>query len=401
MLALSQPVLILIAAFLGAFAGFANIDFINSSAHIISDIFMRFLKLLSLPVITFALLSTISGLGNWNDLQRIGFRIVRYTLLTTVLAASIAALLFNVFTPQVESMSNISAIAPEHANCSYATHLLNIIPNNMIQPFVEGNVIGVLFIALFFGLGILALPVEKRESIHILFAGFFEAIMNLVSWLVSLMPIAVLVFVIEFMQEIRSGLEISQIFVYIAIVIGANIIQAFIVLPLFLKLKGIPVGKSFKGMMDALSLAFFSKSSIASMPLAIKCAENLGVSSKIARFSFPLCTTINMNACAGFIYITVLFVASSHGLVFSPLEKVMYIAVATVAAIGNAGVPMGCFFLASSLLTTMGVPLTLMGVILPVYALIDMVETAINIWSDACVTLMVDKELKLSKESIV
>lgn len=79
----------------------------------------------------------------------------------------------------------------------------------------------------------------------------------------------------------------------------------------------------------------------------------------------------------------------------------MYIAVATVAAIGNAGVPMGCFFLASSLLTTMGVPLTLMGVILPVYALIDMVETAINIWSDACVTLMVDKELKLSKESIV
>ncbi len=394
MFSLSQPILILIGAFVGIFAGFADIPFINTAAHVVSDMFMRFLKLLSLPVITFALLSTISGLGNWDDLQRIGFRIVRYTLLTTILAASIAALLFNTFNPKIISMTNLCVISPEHANCSYATHLLNIVPDNIIQPFVEGNVIGVLFIALFFGIGLLALPLEKRVPIHNLFSGIFEAVMKLISWLVLLMPIAVLVFVTEFVREIRNGLEISQIFIYIAIVIGANLIQAFIVLPILLKIKGIPVWKSFKGMIDALSLAFFSKSSTAAMPLAIKCSENLGVSSKIARFSFPLCTTINMNACAGFIYITVLFVSTSHGLVFTPFEKTMYILVATIAAIGNAGVPMGCFFLASSLLTTMGVPLTLMGVILPVYALIDMVETAINIWSDACVTFIVEQELK-------
>ena len=99
-----------------------------------------------------------------------------------------------------------------------------------------------------------------------------------------------------------------------------------------------------------------------------------------------------MNGCAAFILITVLFVATSAGLFFSLLQMLPWILISTFAAIGNAGVPMGCFFLSSALLLGMGVPLDLLGLILPLYTFFDMLETALNVWSDSCVTAIVDKE---------
>ena len=98
-----------------------------------------------------------------------------------------------------------------------------------------------------------------------------------------------------------------------------------------------------------------------------------------------------MNACAAFIYITVLFVAQSQGITFATADYFTWIFLATLAAIGNAGVPMGCFFMASAYLASMGASTYLMGVILPFYAILDMFETAINVWSAACVTRIIDK----------
>ena len=101
-----------------------------------------------------------------------------------------------------------------------------------------------------------------------------------------------------------------------------------------------------------------------------------------------------MNGCAAFILTTVLFVAQLHGVTFTMGDYGLWILLATLAAIGNAGVPMGCFFLSSTFLVGMGVPLTTLGIILPFYAFLDMVETSLNVWSDLCVTAMLDKDLK-------
>jgi Na+/H+-dicarboxylate symporter len=148
-------------------------------------------------------------------------------------------------------------------------------------------------------------------------------------------------------------------------------------------------------MWPALSLAFFTKSSCAAMPLAINCAENnLNVQKHISRFSFPLCTSFNMNACAGFILITFLFIAETHGQVFSVWSFVQWALLSTVIAMGHAGVPMGCFFLASALVAQANLPLTLIGIILPFYSLLDMLESAINLWSDSCITLILNKQVR-------
>ena len=121
--------------------------------------------------------------------------------------------------------------------------------------------------------------------------------------------------------------------------------------------------------------------------------KELKISPEISRFVLPLCTSLNMNGCAAFIFATVVYLLENHGLHLSVASMAMWVVIATIAAIGNAGVPMGCFFLSMSLLASMSVPITLMGLILPFYSLIDMLETALNVWSDSCVVKVVNESV--------
>lgn len=383
---------ILLAVVLAVIAGTWQQPLILKCADLVSEIFVRLLKLISLPMISLSLLATISSVGE-HSLSKMGKRIVSYTILTTMIAASIALLMYLLMQP-VFAVHEVIASAP--APVDYLKELVKVIPSNLLDPFLEGNVVSILLLSLLLGFGIAKLPKEQRVPLHQLLQSLFLIMMQITRWIVSFMPIAVWGFMTSFVLELsKDELEMSQLVWYLGAILAANLIQAIIVLPVFLKWHGISAKQAFIKMLPALSFAFFSKSSSAAMPTAIDCAEQkLGVDSKVARFSFPLCTSINMNACAAFILITVLFVAQSHGLHLSMMEKITWIFIATIAAIGNAGVPMGCFFIASALLTTMNLPLTLMWIILPFYALLDMLESAINIWSDSCVTLAVNQKHK-------
>ena len=377
---------------LGVVAGVSRQPQILEFARILSDVFMRLLKLVSLPIISFSLLATLTGMGKWSEIKNLGQHVIRYTVITTLLSAITAWTLYIIVEPkaaiQVSAIPDIAGIK----DASYLNALLNIFPSNILQPFLEHNVMGVMFITVFLSFAVVQLPSEKRDYLHQLFDSLFSAIMVIIRWITALIPFAVWAFIVEFTQEVQKGLKIGELASYLGIIIAANLIQASFTLPLMLKKNGIPPLQAFKTMLPALSLAFFSKSSAAAMPLAMQCSHRCGVSNKVSQFSFPLCTSINMNACAAFILITVLFVAENYGVHFTFLERILWIAMASIAAIGNAGVPMGCFFLSCALLTAMGVPITMMGVILPFYALLDMLESAINIWSDACVTLIVNKK---------
>ena len=100
-----------------------------------------------------------------------------------------------------------------------------------------------------------------------------------------------------------------------------------------------------------------------------------------------------MNGCAAFILVTSLFVMQNGGVALTLWTMLAWVLIACISAIGNAGVPMGCYFLTLSLMAGQGMPIGILGVILPVYAVIDMIETAENVWSDSCVCAMVDKDL--------
>ena len=393
-----QGVMIAAGTVLGIGAGLLDSDSVNAAATVTGEIFIRLLKLASTPIIFLSVLSTLSGMGDLKTAGSLGGQVLRYTLLTTVIAATIALVLFCVVDPARQLLGTVpdpgAAIEP---STDYLQFLFDVIPQNIIAPFLDGQVVGVLFVAILFSVAVLQLPREQGERLHKLFDDLFAMVMAMTNGILLLLPVAAWAFVTSFIKEVNDGTVSTSLALYFTCIVLANLIQAFVVLPLLLWSKGISPLRTFRGMAPALSIAFFAKSSSAALPAAMKGAcSQLNVSNRVARFSFPLCTTINMNACAGFILITVLFVSTLNGSTFSAMELIAWVFIATIAAIGNAGVPMGCFLLASSLLATMNVPLTMMGVILPVYALIDMLESAINVWSDACVTCIVDREVASS-----
>lgn len=382
------------AVILALFTGYVDQPALNSAATAVSDLFLSLLKLVSVPIIFLSIVSTISGMDNISEVKNLGKKVVKYTLLTTVIASTIALGLFITINP-VRTHIDAPQMAPlEGADQSYLTYLLKIIPSSFVHPFTENNVISVLFLAILLSLATLSLPETNRKVLHSFFSSLYAAVMKITSWIVYCMPVAIWAFITLFIKDMRAGLEMESLALYLCCVMSANLIQGLVVLPIFVKIKGISPLKLVRGMAPALSLAFFSKSSAATLPMAMRCAEeNVGIPRKVASFTMPLCTTINMNACAAFILTTVLFVSMSNGMTYSPIEMGMWIFIATIAAVGNAGVPMGCFFLSSAFLAAMNVPLNILGIILPFYTLIDMVETSINVWSDSCVLAVVNREL--------
>lgn len=384
-----------LATFLGILCGYLNSALLFSTAEVVSQIFINLLKLVSLPIIFLSIVATAAGMDNLHEIKTLGKKVIKYTLMTTLISATVAFLLYMIVQPSRGSLTTVfTQSSPEKPLPSYLTFFLQIIPSNILEPFSENNVMGVLFLAMLFSFAIISLPSQPRTTLHSFFTSVYSAIMIITKWIVAIMPLAIWAFITLFMRDLHQGLNIKSIALYLFCVVAANIIQALIVLPTFLKIKQISPLRMAKGMLPALSVAFFTKSSAAALPMAMRCAEdNLGISKKVARFSLPLCTTINMNGCAAFILITVLFVSMSQGVTYTFAEMAIWIVLSTIAAVGNAGVPMGCYFLASAFLAAMNVPLNILGIILPFYSLIDMLETAINVWSDSCVTAVVDKEL--------
>ncbi len=364
----------------------------------ISNIFIRFLKFLSLPIIFLSIASTISSMGTVEETKRLGKQVITYTLLTTIIAASLSLFLFLFIQPARQIIPAEGIQNSFNTSGKYLEHLINIIPLNIVQPFYENNVVSVAFMAFLISVSTLFLPEEKRCFLHNVFSSLYETIMNLTKGVLKFLPLAIIAFVCLFIKDLKNGISLNSLGLYLTTLIIANLLQAAVILPVILHIHKISPFKTFKGMLPALFVAFFSKSSCAAMPTAIKCAEgSLSISPTVARFTFPLCTTINMNACASFILITVLFVSNSYGVFFTPFELIGWVFISTIAAIGNAGVPMGCYFLTTVLLSSLNVPLHLMGIILPFYAILDMFESATNLWSDACIATIVNR---LDKENI-
>jgi Na+/H+-dicarboxylate symporter len=392
----NSAVYFLLALLLGLVTGYVAWMPLLKVASFISTVFISLLKLISIPLIFLAIVATITQMENMQEFRMMGGKVLKYTLITTVLAASIGLglfLLINPVTNPALMLGTVEVVATPEG--TYWDYLFKNIPSNMITPFSEGNVIAVLILALMMSFAILALPAKQKGFLNEMFSSLFAAILQIAKTVLWFIPIVIWAFVTEFVATTGFTHSLNTVGLYLLCVILANLIQALVILPAILMAKGINPVRIFRGMASALNVAFWSKSSAATLPITLQCArEHLHIREKTAGFSLPLCTAINMNGCAGFVIITVLFVAMSNGIHFSALEMMAWVLIATLIAIGNAGVPMGCYFLSLALLSTMDVPLELMFVILPFYVFIDMLETAINVWSDACVTSIVDKEIE-------
>lgn len=391
---LSTPSLYAVMITLGILSGMSDIGILKSLGLLISDIFIRIFKCISLPIIALSIIVTLSKYRSDGIMKTIWRRTMSYTLGTTLVAAGISCLLYILIHPSMVNVAVHPTAALPTEHLGYLHFVTNLIPTTIFSPFLEQQVISVLFIGIVVGIAIRFIPdAEARQTITHFFHGAHGLFMVITNWVIAIIPIGLYGFITTTVIQLRGGTAIKGIGEYLLIIVLANVVQGFIILPLWLKWHGIKPMSAMKGMLPALSLAFFSKSSVGTLPVTMDTVEkNLHVKPEISRFVLPLCTSINMNACAAFIFATVIYLMQNHGIEISLATMGLWVIVATVAAIGNAGVPMGCFFLSASLLASMNVPITLMGVILPFYALIDMLETALNVWSDSCVVKVVNEK---------
>lgn len=394
---LSPPFLYTVMIILGVFAGLSDITWLKTLGLFVADIFIRIFKCISLPIIALSIIVTLSNYSADGMMRTVWRRAMTYTLGTTLIAASISCLLYLLIHPgMVETHQGMLSATTQQPG--YFEHISHLIPSTVLTPFLEQQVMGVLLLGILVGIAIRFIPEpESRKTITAFFRGAHGLFMVITGWVIAIIPIGLFGFITTTVIQLRTGSTIKGIGEYLLIIILANLVQGVVILPLWLKLKGIKPFVAMRGMLPALSIAFFSKSSVGTLPITMETAEkNLQVKPEISRFVLPLCTSLNMNGCAAFIFATVIYLMQNHGMVISLPMMGLWVIIAAIAAIGNAGVPMGCFFLSASLLASMNVPITLMGVILPFYSLIDMLETALNVWSDSCVAKVVNDGIAAS-----
>ena len=386
------------ALVVGALLGFLGIAWLNDVMDFVATVYTRLFQLLAVPTIVLAVITTFATFGSKGS-GRIFGRTLIYTLLTTFTAAAVGALLYVVIAPgnlPAEVISSTTQPSDISAQTSIYDHILNVIPNNIVKPFLESNVLSLLLMAFAIGIGLSKLPESENKAVVVKgLLGLQDLLFLLIRGLIWTLPFGIVAFSAQLSAQVSAGVVAGSIGKYVLVVLAGNVIQFFIVLPLFLLARGLNPVHVLGKMMPAVLMALFTKSSAATLPVTMESAENrLGVRKDIARFVLPICITINMNGCAAFILVTSLFVMQNGGEVLDLTTILLWILISVISAIGNAGVPMGCFFLTLSLMSGIGAPVAILGVTLPIYTIIDMVETAENVWSDSCVCAMTNHDLK-------
>ena len=386
------------ALVVGAVLGSLGLARLDGFFNFVASAYTRLFQFVAVPTIALAVATTLASLGAKKSTGKLFLHTITYTLLTTLAAALVGLGLYVLVAPgnlPAEVIAQSAAATDAYQPETLYGHILNVIPNNAVRPFLDGNVLSILFVAAAVGLGLAAMPASEGKSVveKGLF-GLQELLFTLIKGLVKVLPLGIVAFSAQLAAQVKAGMVVGSLGKYLVVVLAGNLVQFFVVLPLFLLVRRINPLRVLRAMSPAVLMALFTKSSAATLPVTVSSAENnLKAKPEVARFVCPICCTINMNGCAAFILVTSLFVMQNGGVALTPWTMLAWVLIACISAIGNAGVPMGCYFLTLSLMAGQGMPIGILGVILPVYAVIDMIETAENVWSDSCVCAMVDKDL--------
>ena len=377
---------------LGLFLALLPFSLPEKPVHTALEIILKLFQLFAVPLLSFSLTSSISGMRNIQELKHFGVKVLKYTLLTTQAAAFTALILFAAFRPKVVIEGSLST-----NSLSFSDAILGLFPSHIFSPFIDHNVFAAILIFSILGIGALFLEKSAKEKFVRFAETGFRLFLKVFDLLVRyLLPILVLISSYELFKTLRtqSFRTVLPLVLFFSIVLGANLIQGLVTLPLLLKGKGIRPWPVLKAAIPALTVAFFAKSSSSALSRSMELSTNtLKIDERLVRFSLPLCTTINMNGCAAFIFLALMFNFTSFFGPVSWVSMILWSFAATGLAMGNASMPMGCFFLSSMVLSAFGIGDTLMAMILPFYAVLDMVESALNVWSDIVVTRLVHEDL--------
>lgn len=357
--------------------------------------------MLVVPLVFISLVNGTASIGDIKKLGRVGVKTIAFYLVTTAIAIILALVLGYFVKPGVGvDLSAIEVVEPTiNPRVPLVQILYEMIPTNPISAMANGSMLQIIVFAIFTGIGISILG-PKAELIQKIFEVLNDLIMKLVEIVMLFAPIGVFGLVAKTFATVGYSLMIPLLkyilLVYVGLIIHAVVVYGSL-LKAFTKLSPI---KFYKKFLPAMSVAFSTASSNATVPISLEIVEKkLGVSKNIASFTIPLGATINMDGTAIMQGIAVFFIAQVYGYEMTFGMMLTVILTATLASIGTAGVPGAGTIMLSMVLQSIGLPLEGIGLLMGIDRLVDMGRTSINVTGDAvCTTVIAKQEGELDLE---
>lgn len=398
---IALPLQIVIAMILGVLFGIFGHDYIEYVSWA-GEIFLRFLKMIVIPIVFSSMIVGVASLGNQGGLGRIAGKTFAFYVSTTVIATFIGLILVNILQPGVGStlisQTDGAAQVATAEKVSLGQQVINIVPSNIFESLTDGNLLSIIFFAILFGYFVTQVGDKSRTIIVDFFQSVFDVIMKITLAVIKLAPYGVFSIVAKMIAQ-QAGdmdklMEVAQsLGMFVLIVWIGCMIQFFVILPasVFFVGKENP-WKHMKKMSTAILTAFSTCSSGAALPISLKDSqEKCGISNKIASFTLPLGATVNMNGTALYEGVAVIFIAQVYGIDLSIMEQIIILVTVLFSAIGTASIPMAGLVMLSVAITVAGLPLEGIGLVLAVEQLCDMPRTATNSYGDMCGAVVIAK----------
>lgn len=385
----------IIAVLLGLF-------FPQSSEYVkwLGDLFLRALKMIIVPLVFSSIVSGVVNLGSSSSLGRLGAKTMTYYITTSLAAILTGLILVDLIRPGVGADLGFRMEVHDLTSTtgSLGDIILRIVPTNLFEVFVKGDMLAIIFFALLFGFFIPRVSEKYSMPLISFFNSIFEVMMKLTSFIIKFAPIGILGIVTGIVADQASDKAklvsmLEHLGVYMLTVLSGLAIHMFITLPLLLKILGrVRPFLHFKALSLPLITAFSTSSSSATLPLTIEAVENnVGVSNKISSLVLPLGATINMDGTALYECVAAMFIAQAYGIELSFIQQMIVVVTALLASIGAAGIPMAGLVMMSIVLTAVGLPLEGVGLILAIDRPLDMCRTTVNVFSDTCGAAIIAK----------
>ncbi|WP_424000255.1 dicarboxylate/amino acid:cation symporter [Maribacter sp. IgM3_T14_3] len=384
--------------------------FISDWIKPFGNIFINSLKLIAVPLILGSLIKGVSDLKDISKLSQMGGRTIGIYIATTVIAVTIGLGVVNIVKPgasiteatRTELVENykgdadaIKNKADKQQEAGPLQALEDLVPSNIFAAASDnGNMLQVIFFAIFFGIGLILIPEEQASPVKKFFDGFNEVILKLIDLIMLAAPYGVFALLAALIVESPS-LDLFKALAWYAfcVVLGLSLMLCVYLLMVWVFTKTSP-SAFMKGMSPAQLLAFSTSSSAATLPVTMeRVEEHLGVDEEVTSFVLPIGATINMDGTSLYQAIAAVFIAQAFGMDLSLSAQLGIIVTATLASIGSAAVPGAGMVMLVIVLAQAGIPEAGLALIFAVDRPLDMCRTVINVSGDATVSMVVAKSL--------
>ncbi len=370
-----------------------------------SGTFLNLIFMLIVPLLFSALVVGIAEMGDVRALGRIGWKTLAYTVLLSAVAVLVGLVLVNWLKPGAgvdpvlaQSLLSENTERARQIVGSIDTQprgldmLLSIVPDNVVAAASSnGSILALMLFAVMFGIGLVLTQTEATATLKRGIEGVFDVSMTLIGLVIRLAPYAVFCFMFNLAAVFGLDLLV-RLGAYVAVVVAALAFHMVVVYSLALRAAGYSPLAFFRGVQEAMVMAFSTASSNATLPTALRVAdEKLGLPRKVSRFVLTVGATANQNGTALFEGVTVIFLAQFFGVELSLGQQFMVMLVCILGGIGTAGVPSGSLPVVALICAMVGVNPIGIGLILGVNHFLDMCRTSVNVTGDLGIAALVAK----------